>query len=381
MAAGDALRVIRNAPYRFHFGLLTTSTGQILSGDAANLTASISLASGAIAAVTPGTETEIGSTGIYYIDLTAAEMTAAGAIFIHVVSATGTVTEVLKEIMPEPALDSGVAQAGASQTITLRSAASATTDLYVGAVIEIVTGTGTGQARTIVYYDGSTKVATVDRAWVTNPASGSVYLIHPRMGADVPSWISRGLAQSGGATSIRLATTASATDYIYNGMTVQVVAGAGAGQIRTITDYVGSSTTATIDRAWATNPDGTSIYIVRPVQGFVTQTAGIPDVNVEYIDNNATAAANLEQLTKGGQVNGTVNDAAATTLDFDGDSSLSSTNDFYLDCFILFVTGTLAGISRQISNYVGATRNITVATALPSAPANGVEFVIIGNAT
>ena len=69
------------------------------------------------------------------------------------------------------------AQAGASTTITLDSSASSITNYYVDLAIIITSGTGEGQIRTITAYNGTTKVATVDAAWTTNPASGSVFSI------------------------------------------------------------------------------------------------------------------------------------------------------------------------------------------------------------
>lgn len=71
------------------------------------------------------------------------------------------------------------AQAGAAGTITLDASASATNDLYNGALITIRSGTGAGQSRWIYDYVGSTKVASVSRDWTTNPSSDSVFVILP----------------------------------------------------------------------------------------------------------------------------------------------------------------------------------------------------------
>jgi hypothetical protein len=65
------------------------------------------------------------------------------------------------------------------------------------------------------------------------------------------------------STTIKLAATASATDDLYNTMTVYISSGTGSGQIRTITDYVGSTKVATV-AVWTTTPDGTSVYEVMP---------------------------------------------------------------------------------------------------------------------
>lgn len=79
--------------------------------------------------------------------------------------------------LESPVLESGTAQAGGSLTITLRSGASATNSLYNGCQLRIYGGTGAGQARVITGYVGSTKVATMDATWTTNPDSTSTYAI------------------------------------------------------------------------------------------------------------------------------------------------------------------------------------------------------------
>lgn len=71
------------------------------------------------------------------------------------------------------------ATAGGASTITLDASASSTNDYYNGSLIMIVSGTGAGQARVITDYVGSTQVATVNKSWATNPASGSVFIIIP----------------------------------------------------------------------------------------------------------------------------------------------------------------------------------------------------------
>jgi hypothetical protein len=76
-----------------------------------------------------------------------------------------------------PTLHYGVAQAGGASTITLNASASSITDYYVGLAIAITASTGAGQVRTITAYNGTTKVATVDSAWTTNPANGSSFAI------------------------------------------------------------------------------------------------------------------------------------------------------------------------------------------------------------
>ena len=40
-------------------------------------------------------------------------------------------------------------------------------------------GTGAGQTRQVTDYNGTTKVATVNLAWTTNPSTDSEYIVHP----------------------------------------------------------------------------------------------------------------------------------------------------------------------------------------------------------
>ncbi len=63
----------------------------------------------------------------------------------------------------------GTAQAGAAAKITLDAGASAVNDAYIGMVIRLTSGTGVGQIRRVISYDGTTKIAEVDRPWGTVP--------------------------------------------------------------------------------------------------------------------------------------------------------------------------------------------------------------------
>jgi len=70
-----------------------------------------------------------------------------------------------------------VATGGGASTITLDAGASALADFYNGSEISLVNGTGAGQTRRIIDYDVTTFIATVDRAWITNPISGTEFVI------------------------------------------------------------------------------------------------------------------------------------------------------------------------------------------------------------
>jgi hypothetical protein len=79
----------------------------------------------------------------------------------------------------QTATRSGTAQAGSAADITLDAGASGTDDFFTPMVIRLTGGTGSGQIRQIIKYIGATKVATVDRAWGTNPDGTTTFRVGP----------------------------------------------------------------------------------------------------------------------------------------------------------------------------------------------------------
>ncbi len=71
-----------------------------------------------------------------------------------------------------------------------------------------------------------------------------------------------GTAQSGAATTITLAVGESAVNDTLKNQVITIVSGTGADQTRIITGYNGTTKVATVHEAWATNPDGTSVYTI-----------------------------------------------------------------------------------------------------------------------
>lgn len=75
-------------------------------------------------------------------------------------------------------LRTNTSQNGGATSITLDSGASSVDNAYVGAVI-----VQQGQARVCTAYTGSTKIATVDRAWANNPSTTTYFVISPQAAA------------------------------------------------------------------------------------------------------------------------------------------------------------------------------------------------------
>jgi hypothetical protein len=82
--------------------------------------------------------------------------------------------------------------AGGVMTIDLDAGASAVNDFYKGQLIAIVLGTGAGQARTCVGYDGATKIATVTPSWATNPDGDSYFAVLNTGSTVVVDWADGG---------------------------------------------------------------------------------------------------------------------------------------------------------------------------------------------
>lgn len=124
--------------------------------------------------------TRVGSTALYELSLTATEM-AGSCISVLLIDADGpawrdAIIQIRTDLW-EGVLDSGVAQDGDDDEITLAATASASDNLYKDAIVAIIGGTGAGQSRGITGYNGTSKVASVGRNWVTNPDSTSQYVI------------------------------------------------------------------------------------------------------------------------------------------------------------------------------------------------------------
>lgn len=69
-----------------------------------------------------------------------------------------------------------------------------------------------------------------------------------------------GTAQAGFVESITLDAGASVTDGFYNGMVIRITSGTGANQIGEIIAYNGTTKVAEVSKAWAVQPDATSVF-------------------------------------------------------------------------------------------------------------------------
>lgn len=80
-------------------------------------------------------------------------------------------------------------------------------------------------------------------------------------------------AQAASPNTITLAAASSGVNDAYNGKTIRIIAGIGAGQTRTITGYDGSTKVATVSANWAVEPNDRSSYTLDGVD-FIFDTTG-----------------------------------------------------------------------------------------------------------
>lgn len=189
------------------------------------------------------------------------------------------------------AIHDGTAQAGANVSITFAATASAIDGTYNRNLVVITGGTGMSQTRTIIDFDGTTKIAIVDRGWRTDPDATSEYQVVPD---DTPLVVDQGVAQAGSTSStIKLRAYASAINDIYLCNIVIIVAGTGRGQARLVGAYNGATKVITLcGDDWITTPDDTSVYVIIPYGATCTACLGtnaLAQINAE-IDNALNTA-------------------------------------------------------------------------------------------
>ena len=75
-------------------------------------------------------------------------------------------------------------------------------------------------------------------------------------------------------------------------------------------------------------------------------------------------------------IEASIDDTSATTTSFVTNLT-ESTTSYYSNKIMVFISGSLSGQARIITNYNGTTKAITLEEALTSAPADGDEFLIL----
>lgn len=156
-------------------------------------------------------------------------------------------------------------------------------------------------------------------------------------------------------TTITLSPFASTTDNIYNGYTLYVKSGVGAGQFFTITSYTGSLRRATLSGAFSVIPDATSTAVISPkitmsdatgsgwlgycegtggvINNVIVVNSGIGYTNpVVSVSGNVGSGANLlpSPSPKGGHGANPINDLFAHNIIMNTRLTGTETNTFFV---------------------------------------------------
>lgn len=295
--------------------LMIDSTDHISAKTGLTVTVTLSKAGAAFGAA-GGTVTEVAN-GWYKIVLTTTDTNTLGDLVFHCTSTGADATDFCDQVgvrlvddLAFPAtsgrsmvvdaaglVDANVVKVGPTGSGTAQTARD------IGASVLLSTGTGAGQldftsgvvkANATQLLGGTipapnvTGVPLVDLKYTLgtiSPATagsvradsvtGAVGSVTGNVGGSVASvtaavtlsardsfTVRNNTAAAGAASTITLDAGASATNSFYNGEEIKIDSGTGAGQTRTITGYVGGTQVATVDRAWATNPDNTSVFTI-----------------------------------------------------------------------------------------------------------------------
>jgi hypothetical protein len=163
--------------------------------------------------------------------------------------------------------------------------------------------------KTISAGDGSTES---DRQLAVQNAAvnGSIQIIETVNVGSGYIMVANGVVEAGGSTTLKLsaagANPPSPIDNFYNGTSVYVLSGTGAGQLRRVIDYAGSTKTLTVNTAFSTTCNTDSRVIISPTVTFIgdgkgakaysrvnTATGSISNVSVISVGSNYTRASVL----------------------------------------------------------------------------------------
>ena len=269
----------------------------------------------------------------------------------------------------------------------------------IGASVLLSNGTGTGQ---LLFASGvvSANLAQILATALTQTGSGylaaalvklldvatpvmTVANVNQTGDHYAASVIGAGTATAGASTTITLQTAIGASNRT-NGCLIVITGGTGIGQVRQCVSYNNSTLVQTVDRAWVTNPDNTSVYRIlaasEPQMASNTQlaamadlrtvndhavtdtTSGLPDVNASRIGGTVQSAGNIYSL---------LSSLFSSTILFSGTASSATSSTLTLPvsvgadnlpngCLLVITGGTGVGQVRQIRQFTSSSKVIVI---------------------
>lgn len=164
-------------------GAFVDKADGVTAKTAVTTTVKLSKNGGTLAARNSATAIAHDADGYYNVELNATDTNTLGRLKLEMSDATSYLPVwenfmVLAAGYYDEKYGAAIAlTAASSTTATLDAGASAVDNYYTGQILQLTSGTGAGQSRRITGYVGSTKVATVDSAWITTPIAGTTFRI------------------------------------------------------------------------------------------------------------------------------------------------------------------------------------------------------------
>jgi hypothetical protein len=307
---------------------------------------------GATAATSAGTVTEIGD-GRYYYEATAGEVDTLGFLSLATLRTDVEVryptVQIVQPAQGSSLLRSGTAQGGAPGSITLDSSASAQSNFYVPSIVRITSNTGAGQAPRYMYaYNGTSKVASIEPEWTIEPDNTSLFEVE----GTAPLIVD--VVRSHHTTAGTFGDVAT-PEQIGDEVVPRIIADSIPFDGADIADLQSRLPAALVSGRMASDAIAIS-GSTAAADKLESHTASVLQV---VIDTGSTSSAIILDAATG--ING-------------GAPSVS--NDIYNGRVLVITSGAAVGQATTISDYVGATRTLTV-TALTTAPGNDDTAVIV----
>lgn len=312
MAASDARPVPRkNTAFRAYFPILDADGDPVTGATALDSEASID---GAAFADCTNEATEIGSTGIYYLDLTASEMNGDAVVVRVQTSSTGAKTTVLV-FYPEEAGDvrANVVQVGGttvdlstfgvSSIGQLSAGGAASFTLPSGQRANVAAGQilwipGKGDGRVIAAgYNSTTGAGTVDSNFDTAAATNDPYIVFAQAATTTTPPDVNVARISGDSTAADNAESFfDGTGYAGTGNVIPTVTAVSGTVSANVTQISGDSAAADNAEAFF---DGTGYAGTGNVIPTVTNVTNAVNANVTQVSGDSAAADNLEAALDG----------------------------------------------------------------------------------
>lgn len=206
-----------------------------------------------------------------------------------------------------------------------------------------------------------------------------------------------GTASAGSANTITTVLSAVAS---LAGCAIRIISGTGAGQERTIlTNTIGANSVVTVTQAWTTNPDATSVYLIRSGRYYVLSAGTVAAGFFKYYDvaTNTWTSLSVSGLPATWGTDGAMTAPCCTIIasgqaTAGGASTLTNSNknwtvNQWTRYQVRIISGTGAGQTRVVASNTATIITVSVAwTVNPDASSNYViepnedDIYLVGNA-